>query len=73
MDKMSALTVHDIHDFWLAERLFTPAGALSCRWGPRWGWVTLPSLAAARLLKISHRGYLFLMRATARRGPARLP
>jgi hypothetical protein len=60
MDKMSALTIHDIYDFWLAERLASAARAVSRRRRAQMGMATLTEPGAPGLSpKSPHRGHLF--------------
>lgn len=72
MDKMSALTVHDIHDFWLAERLANlPRVLFRVDGGARMGMGHVyRSLAAAKAFaKVSRTADMcFLMRADGPEG-----
>ena len=67
MDKMSALTVHDIYDFWLAERLVHLPRVLFCvDGGSEMGMGHVyRSLAVAKELKriVPHADVCFLMQA----------
>ena len=67
MDKMSALTVHDIYDFWLAEKLVRlPRVLFRVDGGSEMGMGhVVRSLAVAEALKdiVSHADICFLMRA----------
>jgi spore coat polysaccharide biosynthesis predicted glycosyltransferase SpsG len=67
MDKMSALTVHDIYDFWLAEKLVHLPRVLFCvDGGAEMGMGHVyRSLAVAKELTqiVSHADVCFLMRA----------